>query len=212
VGIVSPGTPQTLQIRARVVSPDPQTNTAAVSKADQFDPDPNNNSASTTETPQQADLQVTKAVSNPPPNEGDTITFTVTLTNKGPDPATNVTVSDLLPPGLTFIAATPSQGAYNSTTGLWTVGTVTTTAPQTLRIQATVGSAGAQTNIASVNHADQFDPNTGNNSGAVTETPQQADLQISKSVSNPTPNVNTNITYTITLPDNGPDPPTHVNV
>ena len=48
-------------------------------------------------TPQQADLALTKTVSNPTPNVGDTITFTVTLTNNGPDTATNVQVTDLCP-------------------------------------------------------------------------------------------------------------------
>ena len=54
---------------------------------------------------------------------GDTITFTVTLTNNGPDDATGVTLVDPLPTGLTFVSATP-PGTYNSLTGLWTVGTV----------------------------------------------------------------------------------------
>ena len=40
------GTPQTLMIQATVVSPDPQTNTATISDADQFDPNLANNSAS----------------------------------------------------------------------------------------------------------------------------------------------------------------------
>ena len=73
-----------------MVSPAPQTNTATISGADQFDPDTGNNTASATETPQQADLALTKTVSNPTPNVGDTITFTVTLTNNGPTTATGV--------------------------------------------------------------------------------------------------------------------------
>ena len=70
---------------------------------------------------QQADLGLTKTVSNATPNVGDTITFTVTLSNAGANNATNVTVQDLLPGGLTFVSATASQGSYNSATGVWTV-------------------------------------------------------------------------------------------
>ena len=110
VGTVSAGAPPTLTITATVVSPDAQTNTATISDADQFDPDTGNNTASATETPQQADLAVTKTVSNATPNVGDQITFTVTLTNNGPDAATGVQVTDLLPAGLTFVSANASQG------------------------------------------------------------------------------------------------------
>src|SRR6516225_12384921 len=85
---------------------------------------------------QSADLALTKTVDMPTPNVGTTVTFTVTLTNSGPDPATNVTVQDLLPAGLTFVSSTPSQGTYNNTSGVWTIGTVTTATPQTLQIRA----------------------------------------------------------------------------
>jgi uncharacterized repeat protein (TIGR01451 family) len=212
VGAVTTTAPQTLLIQATVAVPDPQTNTASISHSDQFDPITGNNTASATETPQHADLALAKTVSNATPNVGDTITFTVTLTDKGPDAASNVQVTDLLPAGLTFVMATPSQGSYNSTSGAWSVGTVTTATPQTLQILATVASPTAQTNTATITHADQFDPNTGDNSAAATETPQRADLQVRKAVSNPTPNVNDLITYTITLTNNGPDPATNVTV
>jgi uncharacterized repeat protein (TIGR01451 family) len=212
VGTVTPGTPQTLILGALVASPNPQTNTAAISHSDQFDPNPGNNSASATETPQQANLALAKTVSNPTPNVGDTITFTVTLSNAGPSAATNVTVQDLLPAGLSFTGATPSQGTYVSGTGVWTAGTVTTGTPPTLLLQATVVSPNAQTNTAAISHSDQFDPNTANNSASATETPQQANLALAKTVSNPTPNVGDTITFTITLSNTGPDAATNVTV
>jgi uncharacterized repeat protein (TIGR01451 family) len=132
VGTVSPGGSQTLIINARVDSPNALTNIGSISLADQFDPSPGNNTASVTETPQQADLVVAKTVSNPTPNVGDTITFTVTLTDVGPDAATGVQVTDLLPAGLTLVSAIPSLGTYNAVTGLWDVGTVSPGGSQTL--------------------------------------------------------------------------------
>ena len=69
-----------------MVSPAAQTNTGTISDADQFDPNAANNTASATETPQQADLSVSKTVSDATPNVGDQITFTVTLSNRAPTP------------------------------------------------------------------------------------------------------------------------------
>lgn len=43
-----------------------------------------------------ADLSLTQTVDNPSPNVGDNVTFTLTLTNAGPDAATNVSVIDAL--------------------------------------------------------------------------------------------------------------------
>ncbi len=212
VGTITPVTPQTLSILATVEGPDAQTNTANVSDSDQFDPNTANNSASATESPQQADLALTKTVSDATPNVGDQITFTVTLTNNGPDDATGVQVTDVLPTGLAIVSATPSQGTYDNLSGLWTVGTVTPVTPQTLSILATVEGPDAQTNTANVSDSDQFDPNTANNSASATETPQQADLALTKVVDNATPNVGDQITFTITLTNNGPDDATGVQV
>ncbi|TCZ75957.1 DUF11 domain-containing protein, partial [Paenibacillus albiflavus] len=125
-----------------------------------------------TVTPQQADLSITNTVDNAIPNVGDTITFTVTVTNNGPDSATGVEVRDLLPTDLKFVSATPSHGTYNSTTGVWAVGTVTKASSATLTLQVMVVSPAAQTNTATISHADQFDPNTGNNTSSATVTPQ----------------------------------------
>jgi uncharacterized repeat protein (TIGR01451 family) len=115
-------------------------------------------------------LMVTKSVNNPTPSIGQIVTFTVTLTNNGPNTATTVRVTDVLPAGLTFVSAMPSQGTYDSATGNWEVGTVSVGAAQTLQIRATVMSAGAFTNTATVSHSDQFDPDTGNNSRSATVT------------------------------------------
>ena len=111
----------------------------------------------------QADLALTKTVSDATPNVGDTVTFTITLTNAGPVSAAGVTVTDLLPAGLTFVSATPSQGTYISATGVWTVGTVTTATPQTLLIAAQLVSPNVQTNTAAITASGQVDPNLANN-------------------------------------------------
>ena len=75
------------------------------------------------------------------PNVGDIITFTIDVTNNGPDVANNVEITDQLPAaGLGFDKYTATQGSYDSGTGIWTVGTVGvgTVNKQTLTIDAKV--------------------------------------------------------------------------
>ncbi len=212
VGTVTTSFAQTLVIQATVVSPEPQTNTATIAHADQFDPMSTNNNASATQTPQRADLALAKGVSDPTPNVGDTITYTVTLSNNGPDVATNVQVTDRLPAGVSFVSAVPSQGTYNSVAGLWTVNTVTTSAPLTLVLTGTVVDASKVINTATITHADQFDPDLSNNTAIAPETPRRADLAVAKSADDPTPNVGDTVTYIVTLSNDGPDDATTVRV
>jgi uncharacterized repeat protein (TIGR01451 family) len=130
-----------------------------------------------------ADLAVTKAVDKAAPSEGDSVTYTVQVTNTGPSAATVVQISDPLPAGMTFVSATPTQGAYDSATGNWSVGSLAVTATATLTIQASVdnGTAGSTiTNTTSVTFLSQNDPNSGNDSDAVDITPlADADIEFS---------------------------------
>lgn len=176
VGTVSVGGGgvQTLRLEGKVVSSSTQVD-AASATADQSDPNPGNNSASAGETPQRANLGLAQRVDSPTPRAGQIVTFTVTLRDNGPDQATNVTVHDMLPPGLAFISAAPSQGTYSSGTGDWTVGTVSATTPQTLSLLARYNGPGRVVNTATVSHADQFDPDPTDNSSSLTvpRTPTQ---------------------------------------
>lgn len=209
----------TLTIAAAVAGPGSFTNVAAVTKADQFDPNTGNNRDDATVTTREADLAVVKTVDNATPNVGDTITFTVTLSNDGPDSATNVEVTDRFPAdGLQFLVATPSQGTYAPGTGVWTVGTVAPGATKTLTILARVLAPAAntvpaaRTNVATVTKADEYDPDPGNNTGSVTETPQYADLGVRKTTSNVRPNVGATVTYTVSLFNLGTAVATNVEV
>ncbi len=58
-----------------------------------------------------ADLTVTKTDLPDPVAAGTDLTYTITATNSGTADAADVEISDLLPPGTTFVSATPSAGA-----------------------------------------------------------------------------------------------------
>ncbi|HEY9907331.1 MAG TPA: DUF11 domain-containing protein [Thermosynechococcaceae cyanobacterium] len=119
-----------------------------------------------------ADLRLTKTVDNPAATVGQTVTFTLTLTNAGPANATRVAVLDLLPAGLGFVAATPSQGAYDPATGLWTLDTIAARSVATLSIRATLVGNGAVSNTAQVISSDQPDPNSTPNNNNPSENDQ----------------------------------------
>ena len=66
----------------------------------------------------------TLASGNSTPAEGDTVTFQIVVDNNGAAQATNVSLTDLLPAGLTATAnnGVASQGSYDAVTGVWTIG------------------------------------------------------------------------------------------
>ena len=165
-------------------------------------------------TPQQADLALTKTVSNPTPNVGDTITYTITLTNSGPDAATGVQVQDALARRPFLRLGDPQPGHVrprHRALDAW--GRSTSGPRRRSRSRRSSRSPNPQTNTATITHSDQFDPNTANNTASVvTVTPQQADLALTKTTSDPTPNVGDTVTFTVTLSDNGPDAATNAQV
>ncbi|MCY2987958.1 MAG: SpaA isopeptide-forming pilin-related protein [Planctomycetota bacterium] len=202
-----------LQIIATVTSADPRTVTARVTSVDQ--PGPTGGpvvQAGVTVTPQIADLALAFTPLIAQPNVGQQATFTLNLTNAGPDAATNVVVTDVLPAGLSFVSARPSPGTYDKDKGVWTVGTVARGATPTLQLTAKVDTPEPRTNTATISAADQYDPNSGaaSNQASLTVTPPEADLQITKKVDNPAPNVNDTVTFTIVVSNAGPNGATNV--
>lgn len=133
-----------------------------------------------------ADLNLGKTVDDATPAEGGTVNYTVTVTNAGPGPATVVQIVDLLPAGLTLVAATPNQGSYDPVSGDWYVGNIPVGGNATLALQAQVdaGTGGSTiTNMASVDFLSQNDPNPSNDVASVDITPQgTATLTVVKAV------------------------------
>ena len=218
----------TLSLVATYNAPLMITSTAEVISVDQSDVDstPGNNAgneddqATVNLMPAIADLSLTKTTSTATPNFGESVAFTLTLANAGPDAATRVTVLDLLPPELAFVSANPSIGTYDSTTGIWNVGNLASAGRVTLVINATPTTTGEKVNVAQVQTSDQFDPDSLPGNGLSTEddqatvrvTPQRIDLSIDKTIDRLTPNVGENINYRLTLRNAGPSTATGIRV
>ena len=79
------------------------TNTAVVNTTTPESNITNNIDNNTTEIKQKVSLAIEKSVSNSTPHVGDTITWTITVTNNGPDTAEDVVIADILPEGLILV-------------------------------------------------------------------------------------------------------------
>ncbi|SDE63312.1 DUF11 domain-containing protein, partial [Ruegeria marina] len=87
------------------------------------------------------------------------------MTNAGPAQATNVSLTDSLPAGLTATAnnGTTATGTYTAGTGVWAIGTLANGASATLTLEGVVdaGQAGNTiTNTTTAASGDQTDPGT----------------------------------------------------
>jgi uncharacterized repeat protein (TIGR01451 family) len=136
----------------------------------------------------------------------DNIIYTITATNYGPDTATGVKITDLLPTGLRYLSSTPSQGGYNSQTGVWTIGTLAKNQIETLKLTVQVKKTGITENTATKTSENEYDPNPANNTSSVKiNVPSSAALDINKTASNKKPRINDTVYFTYVLRNNGPD-------
>ena len=214
IGNLAVGQQYSLTITATVTSAAIPTvvNTATIG-GNVFDPNLSNNTSSVSVSPNQAvDLGIVKTASNTTPLLGSNITFTLVVSNFGPQNATGVVANDLLPAGLVYVSHSTATGTYNPGTGIWTIGSLANGANVTLNITATVTQPAVPsvTNVGIVSGG-QSDPNPTNNTDSETITPNVVtDLRIVKTVNNSTPVVGTNVTFTVVVHNDGPSNATGV--
>ncbi len=155
------------------------------------------------DTAQRADLSITKAIAPPSPGLGATVTITVTVANAGPNNATGVMVSAPMASGITYVSD-DGGGAYVAGTGVWTVGALANGASATLNITATVATTQEVEDPAMITAGTPLDPNPSNNVARFTiDPPDLADLALAMAASSPTTLIGSNVTYTLTLTNNG---------
>ena len=216
IGALNVGEIVTLDVLVRIDQAGEFSNTANVT-GNEEDPNLSNNQDTVTVNAQQptADLSISKTATNLVPKLGDTVTFTIIVTNGGPDEAVGVVVNDTFPAGLTNInIGTPSQGTANLVGGVltWIVGNLGREASANLEITAIVNQIGEIINTANVTGT-TFDPNPDNNNSTVTINGQPvADLAITKEVDNNTPSQGDTVSFTITVYNNGPSTANNIKI
>jgi uncharacterized repeat protein (TIGR01451 family) len=139
-----------------------------------FDPNAGNNTSTavTQVGNAPADLGITKTPSPGPYGTGGTLTYTLVVTNNGPNAASGVTVTDTLPAGTTFQSSTPAGVCSGTTTITCNAGTVANGGTATFTLTITLPSTpGPITNTATVTAAPQNpDANPSNNTAMSTIT------------------------------------------
>ncbi|QIL72075.1 DUF11 domain-containing protein [Diaphorobacter sp. HDW4B] len=196
-------------------------NTATVaSPAGVIDPDTANNSATDSDAQASADLSITKTDGATTYKPGTDVTYTITVANSGPDAANGATVSDALPAGITKANWTcvAAAGATCTGTGSGSLNdkvNLPSGTSVTYKVVLSVPTTftGALVNTASVTSpAGVVDPNAANNSATDSDAQASADLSITKTNGATTYKPGTDVTYTITVTNNGTETVTGATV
>jgi len=154
-----------------------------------------------------AAFSVTNSVDKTTANVGDTVTYTINITNTGSINATDLMVTDDWPVGITYVSSSADKGSYDNSSTIWTVGNLNTGASAKLTITATVAKRAGVTildNMVRVSKVDQTDNEMPKQTANASFTVQSADLTITNTVDNAAPNQQGNINYTINLTNDGP--------
>lgn len=123
------------------------------------------------------DVAVTKTADADTVPLGSNITYTVTITNKGPSAvAPGVTVTDFLPDDVTFVSAIASQGTCTNIGDNVECDLGDLTNSATVTIVATPTSTGTLTNVVSVDAVSEFFSDDNEASAVTTVTPLGDDL------------------------------------
>src|SRR5439155_4817316 len=128
----------------------------------------------------QNDLSISIADSPDPVAVGANLTYALSVANVGPSTATAVTVTNVLPPGVTFVSANSSQGSCTQSAGVVTcnLGTVLGGTNAGVTVVVVPNAAGILTNTATVSRA-EADPYLVNNTAVATTVAQVPTISIS---------------------------------
>jgi len=116
-----------------------------------------------------ADLAVNKTVKPNNPAHGNVITFTLAVTNTGPNDTSGVVLTDTIPAKMTYIGFKTTSGIYTQSNGRWVIGNLSLNQAVSLIITGTVNSAacGSLVNSTRGLTSNLPDGNPSNNSSSV---------------------------------------------
>lgn len=145
---------------------------------------------------------------------GGALTYNVTVTNAGALTVSGVTLTDVLPAGVNFVSAAPSQGSCSGTTTVvCALGDLANGASASVQIGVVPTVAGTLTNLASV-AINETDVNALNDDAkvVVSATAPGADLGVTLTDSPDPVQRRTDLTYAISVRNTGPGAASAVTV
>jgi uncharacterized repeat protein (TIGR01451 family) len=160
-----------------------------------------------------ADLEVGKSASPATAVPGENETYTLTVQNKGPSPASEAKVTDPLPSELSFVSADPGC-TFAGGTVTCAAGTLAAGASKSFKVVTKVaGSVTHRIKNTAKAESPTPDPNPKNNEETI-ETPigPKADLQLIKTASTSSVGAGGQVMYTLVVNNNGPSDATGVTV
>ena len=174
-GSLANGQTKSLRINAEVLEPPTitqsvtVTNRASVDVAPVFDGDLGNNSSTVDFDVPFADISLVKTIDGVDTIIADVLTnhtFTISVTNAGPDPVADVVIADVLSSDFVLQNVVPSLGSYDQ--GLWTIPSLPV-GTETLDLVVTLASAGVVSNTAEIISAAGADDDSVPGNGDLTE-------------------------------------------
>jgi uncharacterized repeat protein (TIGR01451 family) len=112
------------------------------------------------------DIQITKSATPNPVTVGKQVTWSMVVTNNGPNNSTGVTVADPVPPGMTFVSVTSSQGTCTGGALVsCQLGNLNVGASVTITLVTTAATTGTITNTGTT-VANEQETNTANNTAS----------------------------------------------
>ena len=204
IGSLAKGASVSVDIYTKVNVTGTFVNVASV-KGNEYDHNPSNNKANVSILVKPAsDLIVGKKVNNTKPNYNDLVTWTITVTNVGPDSASGVVVREMIPKSLIWINDS-GLGKYDKNTGVWNIGSMSIGETKSLIITTLVNATGEVTNNVTVT-GNEFDYNRSNNKDNETiNVSKAADVEVIKFANSSYANYLQFIKWTVIAKNNGPD-------
>jgi uncharacterized repeat protein (TIGR01451 family)/gliding motility-associated-like protein len=206
VGALESGASAMLNIVAKVGSSvtGMLLNSASVSSAT-YDPVSLNNIAlKSIPVKSKSDLSLILTDSPDPAFAGDSITYTLTVSNSGPSSAQYVTVHDILPEGLVVKSTTPTKGSWNLPD--WTISMLAAGSSESIKIVAEVGSnlTGLIRNSAVVSSSSTDLVSTNNSATVQTIINSSADLSVLETVQSGSYISGKEVVFVVKVKNHGP--------